>query len=345
MLVRGLGVLLATIFLATHSRAAPTEAKDRAFEVIRKMGPGINILGYDGIWDGGTDAPFKLSYFKLIRDAGFRHVRINLFAFKYMDSLNQVDPLVLKALDRVVDVSIKHGLIPIIDEHDVDECQQGLANCRDRLLSFWRQIASLYAGKYPEAVYEILNEPGGNLSHADWNGLALSALKIIRSFDRNRTVIVAGLNSSEPKDLRALDLPADDRNIILTAHYYKPFAFTHQGAPWAPEAGPAGVHWGSEADKASMAEDFLAIQRWADAQQRPVYLGEFGVYDKASLADRAQYMSFVARNAERLGWSWAYWQFDHDFALFDSDRGRWIAPLLRSLLPESAKPKPPAKSN
>lgn len=345
MLVRGLGIAAVTICLGLHSPGARAEAKDRAFEVVRKLGPGINILGYDGLWDGGTDAPFKLQYFRLIREAGFRHVRINLFAFKYMDSEAQVAPLVLRALDRVVEQSIRNGLIPIIDEHDVDECQRGLENCSARLLAFWRQIASRYAGKYPEAVFEILNEPGGNLTQADWNGLALDVLKIIRAFDRNRTVIVAGLNSSEPQDLRALDLPEDDRNIILTVHYYKPFSFTHQGAPWAPEAGPAGVRWGSEADRSGAVEDFLMIDRWAAAQRRPVYLGEFGVYEKAGIADRAEYLSFVARSAERLGWSWACWQFDHDFAIFDTDRGRWIAPLLRSLLPGSAMPKLPARSN
>lgn len=319
---------------------APCDAKDRAFDVVQKMGPGVNILGYDGIWDGGIDAPFKLKNFRMIREAGFRHVRINLFAFKYMDSASVVDPVVLKALDRVVEQSIRNGLIPIIDEHDVDECQRGLENCRPRLLAFWRQIALRYAKRYPEAIFEILNEPGGNLTHAEWNGLALDVLKIIRATDRDRLVIVAALNSDEPQSLRSLDLPQDDQSLILSVHYYKPFAFTHQGAPWAPEAGPAGTRWGSEADKSSVLEDFRAIDRWAAEQRRPVYLGEFGVYDRAAIADRAEYLSFIARSAERLGWSWACWQFDHDFAIFDTDRDRWILPLVRSLVPRSPGRKP-----
>lgn len=315
----------------------PSEAKDRASDVVQRMGRGINILGYDGIWDGGTDAPFKMRNFRMIREAGFRHVRINLFAFKYMDSELVVDPLVLKALDRVIEQSIRNNLIPIIDEHDVDECQRGIENCRPRLLAFWRQIASRYAKKYPEAVFEILNEPGGNLTHADWNGLALDVLKIVRASDRKRSVIVAALNSDEPESLRSLDLPKDDRNLILSIHYYKPFSFTHQGAPWAPEAGPAGTRWGSEADKAGVLEDFRAIDQWAAEQGRPVYLGEFGVYDKASIMDRAEYLSFIARSAEQVGWSWAVWQFDHDFAIFDTDRDRWIKPLVRSLVPGTTR--------
>jgi endoglucanase len=171
------------------------------------------------------------------------------------------------------------------------------------------------------------------MSHAEWDELAQLSLKTIRAVDRQRMVIVAALNSEEPAELRPLDLPGEDRRIILTAHYYKPFEFTHQGAPWIPNGPRAPVPWGSETDRAVLAEDIAAIDRWARSQGRPLYLGEFGVYDAAALKDRAGYMSAVARAAEGKGWAWAVWQFDHDFAVFSSDRDAWNAPLLRALIP------------
>jgi endoglucanase len=271
---------------------------------------------------------------RLIRDAGFQHVRINLFAFKHMDAANRIDPFVLRALDRVIERSLEAGLIPIIDEHDVNACQDNPETCAPKLRAFWKIIAARYARRYPAAVFEILNEPGGKMDHARWNALALSVLSIIRAADPARCVIVAMLNDDEPQRLQRMALPEADRNLILTAHYYKPFKFTHQGAQWSEQAKTwQDIRWGSEADRAAVAADFTAIAKMAATERRPVYLGEFGSYDKTPMPDRADYTAFIAREAERQDFAWAYWQFDHDFALFDTDTNRFNAALLEALIP------------
>lgn len=41
----------------------------------------------------------------------------------------------------------------------------------------------------------------------------------------------------------------------------------------------------------------------------------------------------MARSAERLGQAWAYWQFNHDFAAFDSARQTWKPDILQALIP------------
>ena len=67
--------------------------------------------------------------------------------------------------------------------------------------------------------------------------------------------------------------------------------------------------------------------------RRPIYLGEFGAYDKAEMPSRVRYVGFVAREAEKRGWSWAYWQFDSDFILYDIPAGKWIQPIRGALIP------------
>ncbi len=331
MILRAITLLV--IGVAALVVPAPAMAADEpAFAAAQRLGRGVNVLGFDGLWDGGIDAPFKFRNFSRIRKAGFQHVRINFHAFKYMNAEGIVDPVVLGALDDAVTAAIAAGLIPIIDEHNNEECSNDAARCRVLLLAFWRQIAERYRGKYPSALFEILNEPGAPMTFAEWNEIALSVLATIRGFDRERVVIVAALNTEEQQALKPLRLPDNDRRIILTAHYYKPFHFTHQGAPWIPDGPKAGLSWGSPAERAVMKDDFAAIDRWAKAQRRPVYLGEFGVYDAATMQDRARYMSAAARMAEQLKWPWAAWQFDHDFALFDTDRDSWNEPLLKALI-------------
>jgi len=321
--------LLASLCLPAHG------AEQAGSPDLPKLGRGINILGYDGIWEGGHNAPFRLDNLTTIRKAGFAHVRINFFGFKFMGPGNVLDEIVLRRLDAVVEEVLARNLIPILDEHDTHVCQSDVAGCTEKLKSFWRQIAERYAGKYPKLVFEVLNEPGGQMTAAEWNALLNECLGIIRRTNSVRPVIAAVLNVDEnPVD--ELTLPADDRNLIVTFHYYAPLQFTHQGAPWSRTFSKIGpLDWASQDDEAKAAADFRKMSLWAEKEKRPVYLGEFGVYERAPSESRARYLSFVARSADRLGWSWAYWQFDHDFAAFDSARQAWKPDILRALIPPS----------
>lgn len=134
--------------------------------------------------------------------------------------------------------------------------------------------------------------------------------------------------------LAQLDLPEDDRNLIVTVHYYSPFEFTHQGASWTNQRDKVGVRWeGTPQQREAIERDFEKAQVWAKQHNRPVLLGEFGAYDKADMDSRVRYIGFVTRQAEKLGWSWAYWQFDSDFILYDIPNKRWIEPIRDALIP------------
>jgi endoglucanase len=319
---------------------ATSFATERAVETTLKMGRGINILGYDGIWDGGVDAPFKRRYFKMIRDAGFGHVRINLHGFKYMNGNNELEPKVLARLDWVVEQSVNNDLIPVIDEHDFYKCQRDPDDCGVKLLAFWKQLSDRYAGRYPTAVFELLNEPGGRMTQTWWNTFIPVVMRVIRARNPQRTVVVAAINSEDTLQVRKLQLSVQDRNIIVTVHYYKPMEFTHQGAEWSKQfAKLRGIDWGSKKDEQQLVDDFEIVDAWAKGEGRPIYLGEFGVYEGADIDARARYTSFIARTAERLGWSWAYWQFDHDFALFQVASEQWVSPILDALVPRTPVPR------
>ncbi|MBW7969640.1 cellulase family glycosylhydrolase [Bradyrhizobium sp. BR 10289] len=324
---------LGAVLLLTSGLAPAHGAEQGAASDVPKLGRGINILGYDGIWEGGQNAPFRLDNLTTIKRAGFSHVRINFFGFKFMGAGNVLDEIVLRRLDAVIEEVLARDLTPVLDEHDTHVCQSDVSGCGEKLRTFWRQIAERYAGKYPKLVFEVLNEPGGQMTLADWNTLLNECLGIIRRTNPERPVIAAVLNTDDIA-VDALALPADDRRLIVTFHYYAPIKFTHQGAPWSrtfSKIGPLG--WGGPDDEARAAADFAKMKLWAEKEKRPIYLGEFGVYERAPSDSRARYLSFVARSADRLGWSWAYWQFDHDFAAFDSARQAWKPDILRALIP------------
>ena len=184
----------------------------------------------------------------------------------------------------------------------------------------------------------LLNEPNGQLTPELWNSWVPEILTAIRASNPTRTVIVGPANSNGMGSLKSLVLPEQDKNLIVTVHYYHPMPFSHQGAPWSKKNKElSGITWGTAEDRAKVVSDFQKAADWSNAQGRPLFLGEFGAYDgnkaDSALAMRATYVSHIARTAESMGWAWAYWQFDSDFIVYDIDKNRWVEPILTALIP------------
>jgi len=328
---------LTLLLLASVAGAAEKKAVD-PFAQNAKLGRGVNVIGYDPIWRSREQARFKEKYFGMIKEAGFSTVRINLHPFRHMD---QDSNYALRAswwevLDWAVQNALKSNLMVILDMHEFGAMGNDPAANKDRFLAFWRQVSERFKDAPDNVLFEILNEPSRKLEPKMWNEYLREALAIIRKTNPTRTVIIGPANYNSIGGLSELELPQDDRSIILTVHYYSPMDFTHQGASWAGRKDKLGVEWkGTDEEKAAIERDFAKAQTWAKEHNRPVFLGEFGVYDKAPMESRLRYLRFATAAAEKLGWSWAYWQFDSDFILYDVNNDKWVEPVRDALLGKS----------
>jgi endoglucanase len=160
-------------------------------------------------------------------------------------------------------------------------------------------------------------------------------LKIVRETNPTRDVIIEPVLSNGEDLFSELEIP-NDRHLIVTFHYYLPFQFTHQGAEWVgAEAGNwLGTTWdGTEAQKAEITRHFDLVAEWAERENVRILLGEFGAYSKADMASRARWTEFVAREAERHGFAWAYWEFASGFGIYDPEAKVWRDDLLKALIP------------
>jgi endoglucanase len=304
------------------------------FEQVKIMGRGVNILGYDPLWNDAAKARFHERHFQLIHDGGFQTVRINLQAFGHMNEANRLSAAWFQTLDWAVKNALANQLQVILDEHDFGICGTNLDGCRPKLLAFWEQVADHYKDAPNSVLFEILNEPNTQLTPDAWNGLLNDALAIIRKNNPRRNVVVGPAFWNNIRYLDKLQLPAADRNLIVTVHYYLPMEFTHQGASWnASTAKLSGVKWGTDAEKHRVEEDFAGVGKWSKNEKRPILLGEFGAYDKGEMDSRVRYTSFVARTAEHLGWASTYWQFDSDFIVWDMAKDGWVQPIWKALVP------------
>jgi endoglucanase len=300
----------------------------------QKNGKGVNILGYDPIWNSFDEARFQEKHFKIIREAGFHTVRINLHPFRHMDSTTfELRSHWWKVLDWAVENALANDLNVILDMHEYDAMAHNPEGRKPMWLAFWKQLAR-HSQNNPENVFfELLNEPFGDLTDELWNQYLAEGLALVRETNPLRTVIIGPGDWNSIDHLDSLVLQENDRNIIVAIHYYSPDGFTFQGAAWADRADSSGIKWlGTEEEKQVIIEDFGKAQTWSEKNKRPLFLGEFGVSDTAEIDSRTRYLSFIVGTAEDLGWSWAYWQYDDDFIIYDIENDCWIEPVLNAII-------------
>lgn len=306
-----------------------------AFKQNKRLGRGVNILS-DPIWRDSSRARMKNEHFKMIKDAGFDNVRIPIHPFRFsQDEVNYtIDPYFFEVLDWAVKQALSNDLLVIIDLHEYNTLAKNPMGQKKMFLSMWRQIAERYKDYPDEVIFEILNEPNREMTPELWNEFHREALEIIRESNPVRTVIIGPAYWNSIDYLEQLILPEDDRNLIVTVHYYSPGEFTHQGASWSNHRDKSGIEWrATTEERQAIIDDFAKGQAWSKKYNRPLFLGEFGAYEKGDMPSRVRWTDFVTRQCEKMGWSWAYWQFDSDFIVYDIDNERWVEPIRDALIP------------
>ena len=153
--------------------------------------------------------------------------------------------------------------------------------------------------------------------------------------------ILTGRLSSAPAGLSCIDnlhlleLPKDDHNIIVSIFYYRRMNSPTQGASWVKDSDKwLGTKWtGSEDEKQRIAKDFDIAADWAKKNNRPIYLNEFGTYEKADMESRVRWTKCVADAAAERRFSLSYWEFCSVFGLYDPQTKSWRKGLLDAIIP------------
>jgi endoglucanase len=318
-------------WLAGLPRFQPVEASAQN----KALGPGINILSHDPFFETEQGAHFKEAYFGEIAARGFKTVRVPQALSRHADAQGRIDPVWLDKLDRVIRLATLSGLNVIIDNNNDHHCSDQGQTCLDRMALAWKTLAWHYRNAPASVLFELFNEPDGAVTPQMWNAEIVRMLADIRASNPTRNLIIGSAHSNNLRDLAQLQLPANDRHIIATFHYYEPYSFTHQGGLFLPPAKrpPVGARFGTDQDIALVKEHFDYVAAWSAWYHRPVLLGEFGVLETADPVDRVLWTRTIARAAEAHGISWIYWQFDGDFTAYDTARDEWIEPVARALIP------------
>ena len=284
-----------------------------------------------------------------IAKAGFKTVRIPICFSAWMElkqPYNWENQEGLKTADLFVKWALANDLNVIIDLHHTEfDNSIPEAALAERIVNLWLKIAERYKDTDPERVFfELRNEPHDTTAEG-WRWQANEIIKVVRPIAPKHTLIV-GFHDWNSRNAMIESKPLDDKNIIYTFHYYDPFIFTHQGATWSSEGLPelknvpfpyskdkkietpvsAKGKWvenqiksyqkDSSAEK--MYADLKTAKDWSAKNNVPIFLGEFGSFDKyATMEDRCHHAETVYTALGKLKIPNAWWEWDGGFSMFE----------------------------
>ena len=213
-----------------------------------------------------------------------------------------------------------------------------------RFLNLWKKTAQTFAPWPEQVAFEPLNEVVLEEVADAWNNVVAKYIATMRAIVPDSYLIIGGVRYNNVLSVPLLDFPLDDK-IVYNFHCYEPMVFTHQGAYWM-EGMPLDFRIGyphtlQEYKDAAAALDcdlggavykegireigegffediFAPAIAKAEADNVPLYCGEYGVIDLAAGPDKIRWLKDIQSVFKKYGIGRALWNYkEKDFGMQD----------------------------
>lgn len=169
-----------------------------------------------------------------IASLGMDHIRLGFDQIVVEETAYCYRKKILNILHNFVAWCKKYGLRAVLNMHkaignycDIIE-EKGLMQDKElqnRFIAVWTTLEKEFANE-KDVAFELLNEVV-NATAEEWNALAEKTIRAIREINKDRLLIVGGIEWNNPPGLDNLKI-YEDKNVIYTFHCYSPHEFTHQ---------------------------------------------------------------------------------------------------------------------
>ncbi len=279
-----------------------------------------------------------------VKAKGFNSIRIPVTWGEHMNG-NTIDTAWMKRVKEVVDYAYGNGMIVILNMHHDDYTwfvpneSQYAANSA-KLCAIWTQISAEFKDYGDRLLFEGMNEPRTVGTSAEWNGGTAPERAVINKYEQDfvNTVRASGGNNSDrtlivttyaasavDSAINDVVIP-NDKNIILSLHYY---------APWKFSVGESTAFGASE--KAELDTKFSQLKSKFVDKGINVIIGEFGCVKAASDDVRAQYYEYYIKSAKANGLKCFIWDNgvlngDDTYGLFDREKLTWNDTIINAVM-------------
>jgi len=298
-----------------------------------------------------------------IAEMGFDHVRLPIDEEQMWDKNGNRHDDAFQIMINCIDWCAENNLRVIVDLHilrshhfNLDEkpLWTDVAE-QKKFYNLWRDLSKTLI-KYPNSLvaYELMNEAVADDPEL-WNNLVANAVKAIRKIEPERTIVIGSNKWQQVQTFDVLKIPENDRNILLSFHFYEPFLLTHYNAGWTNLKGYTGpVHYPGvilsqeEFDKLPAELQDISkrwvnkkfdrkwiLEQWQKPIQKakkldlPLYCGEFGINVGPHKKDMLNWYSDMIKLFEETGIGYANWNYKSDnFGLIDGN-GKQNKELIR----------------
>jgi endoglucanase len=287
-----------------------------------------------------------------IASRGYDHIRLPVDGSELLGKDGTLRERRLLKIDETIGWAHSNGLNVLLDVHelpgstfsgDIDSRLFTDDGLQETAMSIWRVLSERYQAMGLELRFEILNEPVAERDE-DVTAFYQKVLAVIRESSPGRVVYLCSNRWGRIETLGALKPLLGDPNVAVDVHYYDPHLFTHQKASWVgadapgsppvpfpgivpdlrghlPEKHYAHRRRGEELTVEEIEKDFERLAQWAKSNKIEVYVGEFGVYEKARDSDRENWYRAVLDQCRKHDLGWAVWDYKGGFAVRDSESG------------------------
>ncbi len=298
--------------------------------------------------------------FERLEQLGFDFIRLPIDEQQFWDEHGNKLPEAWDLLLKGLDLSIKHNLRVIVDLHIIRSHYFNAVNegddsgntlftsekAQQDLINMWYQLSDVLKGYSNDSVaYEFMNEPVAD-DHEQWNQLVAKVHKALREREPQRSLVIGSNRWQGYETMKYLKVPANDKNIVLSFHYYNPMLLTHYRAWWTPigkytgkvnypgilvskedyEAAPDSVkplleeyltqEWNIEKIRADFADAISVAKKYG----LQLFCGEWGVYENVDREQAYKWTQDMLTVFKENDIAWTTWCYDADFGFWDQKK-------------------------
>lgn len=281
---------------------------------------------------------------QMFADSGMQIVRIGVTWGPHMTGAPdyKIDDEWMARVKEVVDYALDAGMYAIINVMSAERYwhipnEENYAAATDAQDKIWRQIGKAFADYDEHLLFEAINEPRVYGSFMEWKGGTAAERQTLNklNFDFVETVRSLGGNNAErylliptyaaagyKKQVDSMAIP-DDERVIVSIHDYYEYEFCQH------TENTKKTEWGTASEKKKIDKYMDYIGEAFTKRNIPVMFTEFGCVDKNNDAERAEWIEYTMKSANRYGMPMLWWdngipQYQYEyggaFGLFDREK-------------------------